>query len=346
MAAMRASERDPAGFISNPRTRPIFASGRAYDEIRMPCDVAGIIDRDDLCFDVRLHQRAKGLSILGATAKDFNFFNRSQVTHHLQMAPGLPSRAIEPHDFTVFARQMFRSHGAGNRGLSGEIVVIKVIEGKRADNDRQKLGCLAVIGHVDTLAHRAIGLVLFGVSMTLIVNECAGDAQIDAAAGVNINPPITRHHPLARGPRALSDRMLQDWLGELCNQLAGRLKGQLLLRGLSFKMGTPLCLGREEVGVLLAYETHGRLLRITTASRERYEMAKEGTRKEDRATAAAHVNAAGAQASEERKRLDDTRLVAPISGNIAMRRLSGGAKPLPQRKMRARRRAKWGVEKT
>src|SRR5262249_6753462 len=69
---------------------------------------------------------------------------------------------------------------------------------KRADNDRQKLGCLAVIGHVDTLAHRAIGLVLFGVSMTLIVNECAGDAQIDAAAGVNIDPTITRHHPLAR----------------------------------------------------------------------------------------------------------------------------------------------------
>src|SRR5215471_3860312 len=28
-AAMRASERDPAGFISNPRTRPTFASGRA-----------------------------------------------------------------------------------------------------------------------------------------------------------------------------------------------------------------------------------------------------------------------------------------------------------------------------
>jgi hypothetical protein len=33
--------------------------------------------------------------------------------------------------------------------------------------------------------------------MTLIVNECAGDAQIDAAAGVDINPTITRHHPLA-----------------------------------------------------------------------------------------------------------------------------------------------------
>jgi multidrug efflux pump subunit AcrA (membrane-fusion protein) len=60
------------------------------------------------------------------------------------------------------------------------------------------------------------------------------------------------------------------------------------------------------------------------ASRERYQMAQEGTRKEDRATAAAQAHAADAQASEERKRLDDTRLVAPISGNISMRRIDAG----------------------
>ena len=50
------------------------------------------------------------------------------------------------------------------------------------------------------------------------------------------------------------------------------------------------------------------------ASRERYEMAKEGTRKEDIATAHAQAHAAEAQASEEGKRLSDTRLLAPISG--------------------------------
>ncbi len=60
------------------------------------------------------------------------------------------------------------------------------------------------------------------------------------------------------------------------------------------------------------------------ASRERYQMAQEGTRKEDRDTAAAQAHAADAQASEERKRLDDTRLVAPISGNIGMRRVDPG----------------------
>ncbi len=60
------------------------------------------------------------------------------------------------------------------------------------------------------------------------------------------------------------------------------------------------------------------------ASRERYQMAVEGTRKEDRASAAAQVQAAGAQASEERKRLADTRLVAPVSGSIGMRKVDPG----------------------
>ena len=60
------------------------------------------------------------------------------------------------------------------------------------------------------------------------------------------------------------------------------------------------------------------------AAAERYDQAKEGTRKEDRANAAAQASAAVAQASEEQKRLTDTRLVAPISGNIAMRKVDPG----------------------
>ncbi len=60
------------------------------------------------------------------------------------------------------------------------------------------------------------------------------------------------------------------------------------------------------------------------ASKQRYEMALEGTRKEDIATAAAQANAADAQASEESKRLNDTRLLAPIFGNISMRKVDPG----------------------
>jgi len=65
------------------------------------------------------------------------------------------------------------------------------------------------------------------------------------------------------------------------------------------------------------------------ASKERYEMAVEGTRKEDIAAAAAQAHAAEAQATEEGKRLSDTRLVAPISGSIAMRKVDPGQTVAP-----------------
>jgi multidrug efflux pump subunit AcrA (membrane-fusion protein) len=60
------------------------------------------------------------------------------------------------------------------------------------------------------------------------------------------------------------------------------------------------------------------------AARERYEMAVEGTRLEDRNAAMAQALAAKAQASEESKRLGDTRLLAPITGNLSMRRVDPG----------------------
>jgi RND family efflux transporter MFP subunit len=60
------------------------------------------------------------------------------------------------------------------------------------------------------------------------------------------------------------------------------------------------------------------------AARERYQMAVEGTRLEDRNAAMAQALAAKAQASEESKRLGDTRLLAPITGNISMRRVDPG----------------------
>jgi RND family efflux transporter MFP subunit len=60
------------------------------------------------------------------------------------------------------------------------------------------------------------------------------------------------------------------------------------------------------------------------AARERYQMAVEGTRLEDRNAAMAQALAAKAQASEESKRLGDTRLLAPITGNISLRRVDPG----------------------
>jgi len=60
------------------------------------------------------------------------------------------------------------------------------------------------------------------------------------------------------------------------------------------------------------------------ASRQRYEMALQGTRNEEKLAAGATARAAGAQMHEALKRLADCRLVAPISGFIGMRRIDVG----------------------
>lgn len=60
------------------------------------------------------------------------------------------------------------------------------------------------------------------------------------------------------------------------------------------------------------------------AAQQRYKMAREGTRAEDKQAANAAVRAASAQAAVARKRVDDTRLLAPIGGFIGLRRVDPG----------------------
>jgi multidrug efflux pump subunit AcrA (membrane-fusion protein) len=60
------------------------------------------------------------------------------------------------------------------------------------------------------------------------------------------------------------------------------------------------------------------------AASERYDMARQGAREEDKAAAEAQFRAASAQAAEARKRLADARLAAPIAGFIGMRRMEAG----------------------
>jgi len=60
------------------------------------------------------------------------------------------------------------------------------------------------------------------------------------------------------------------------------------------------------------------------ASHQRYEMALQGTRGEEKLVAGAQARAAGAQMHEAQKRLGDCRLLAPISGFIGMRRIDVG----------------------
>jgi multidrug efflux pump subunit AcrA (membrane-fusion protein) len=60
------------------------------------------------------------------------------------------------------------------------------------------------------------------------------------------------------------------------------------------------------------------------AAGQRYEMARQGTRVEDKQAATGQFHAANAQMHEARKRLGDTRLLAPITGFVGMRRIDVG----------------------
>lgn len=60
------------------------------------------------------------------------------------------------------------------------------------------------------------------------------------------------------------------------------------------------------------------------AAQQRYDMARQGTRAEEKDSASAQARAAAAQMHEAQKRLADTRLVAPIAGFVGMRRIDVG----------------------
>jgi membrane fusion protein (multidrug efflux system) len=60
------------------------------------------------------------------------------------------------------------------------------------------------------------------------------------------------------------------------------------------------------------------------AAQQRYDMARQGTRVEDKRAATGQSRAAAAQLHEAKKRLEDTRLRAPISGFVGMRRIDVG----------------------
>jgi RND family efflux transporter MFP subunit len=60
------------------------------------------------------------------------------------------------------------------------------------------------------------------------------------------------------------------------------------------------------------------------AAQQRYDMARQGTRVEDKQAASGQFHAAAAQMHEAQKRLGDTRLRAPISGFVGMKRIDVG----------------------
>lgn len=60
------------------------------------------------------------------------------------------------------------------------------------------------------------------------------------------------------------------------------------------------------------------------AAEQRYRMAQEGTRSEDKVSAAGQSHSAAAQMHEAAKHLGDTRLIAPVSGFVGMKKADVG----------------------
>lgn len=60
------------------------------------------------------------------------------------------------------------------------------------------------------------------------------------------------------------------------------------------------------------------------AAEQRYQMAVQGTRAEDKASATGQAKAAVAQMHEAKKRLGDTRLLAPVAGFVGMKKVEVG----------------------
>lgn len=90
------------------------------------------------------------------------------------------------------------------------------------------------------------------------INEGARDAYIAAGVlrfrGEGIDGRLTLYatESVFEDMRRCGHVCESDWVGELANQLVGRIKLKLLERGLDFQLGTPVNFNREELGSLLS----------------------------------------------------------------------------------------------
>jgi CheY-specific phosphatase CheX len=77
---------------------------------------------------------------------------------------------------------------------------------------------------------------------------------------VGLTAPLTAlsaTHPSALAGERIDARMLEDWLGELANQMMGRIKAQLRRRSVTVWMSTPIVLRGVSI-VVTAYQDHVR----------------------------------------------------------------------------------------
>src|SRR5581483_5791118 len=124
------------------------------------------------------------------------------------MPPGLSPRSVEAHHATVVAREPLRSDGARDRRLGGNVVVVEIVERNAADDDGEQGRALAVVSEIHAFSRGGVGLVRLREAMPLVVDECAGDAEVDRAAGMDIDAPVAGGHALTRQAEARVVRLI------------------------------------------------------------------------------------------------------------------------------------------
>jgi CheY-specific phosphatase CheX len=104
---------------------------------------------------------------------------------------------------------------------------------------------------LDEILTRALRLALGGIHEAYVAQDPGPqESRCDVAALVKFRGPVMRGSLVLmtasaeaaktlRPPPPVSELLVRDWVGELANQILGRIKNRLLEHGLSFDPGMP-----------------------------------------------------------------------------------------------------------
>lgn len=107
------------------------------------------------------------------------------------------------------------------------------------------------------------GPALAGDAIAAVVGYVADDLR-GALAIIAAPATVTASRPQVIRTRVPvpAEEEIRDWAGELSNQLLGRVKNQLLKRGIAFELATPITIFASELRMPMRRATYGGWLRF------------------------------------------------------------------------------------
>src|SRR5262249_28612283 len=145
------------------------------------------LDCDEARPNLALHAFDEGSAIFCAAAVHANLLDRGpDDAHRNEMPPSLAAGAEQSEDPAIGARKNIGPDRTRDRRLGPEPILRRLVEqGQGADDDRLELGGFAVVDDVDPPTGAFVLLGSAMKSVTLDVNEHAGDFEPMTAARVN-----------------------------------------------------------------------------------------------------------------------------------------------------------------